>query len=142
MDNTTDTILSLIPQRPPFVMVSQLVSCDETSTRTTFLVQANNVLVNNGELSEAGLAENIAQTAAAGAGYKSLQNGGAVLTGYIGAIKNLEIFALPKVGDTIETLVTIENQVFDITMVAGVVTCQGAPMATCQMKIFIQHPNT
>ena len=135
-------ILSIIPQRPPFVMIGQLIDCDENSTRTTLLILEDNVLVNKGEFSEAGLAENIAQTAAAGAGYSMQKKGGAVATGYIGAIKNLEVFALPKVGDTIETEVTIENQVFDITMIAGVVKCDGAVIAKCQMKIFIQNPNT
>jgi predicted hotdog family 3-hydroxylacyl-ACP dehydratase len=120
-------------------MVDQLVSCDEISSHTTFRVTEENVLVYNGELSEAGLIENIAQTAAAGVGYMAQQNDGPVLTGYIGAIKNLEVFELPKVGDILETEVTIKNQIFEVTIISGVVKCRGALLAICEMKIFIKN---
>ncbi|WP_205589811.1 3-hydroxyacyl-ACP dehydratase [Mucilaginibacter celer] len=134
---TTD-VLALIPQRSPFVMVDTLVSASEDTTRTTLLVLPGNVLVNDGELSEAGLTENIAQTAAAGAGYAARQLNKPVQPGFIGAIKNLGVFALPKVGDTIETEVKIENQVFDVTIIKGKITCKGDTLAQCEMKIFIQ----
>jgi len=133
-----EDILSVIPQRPPFVMVDQLISCDGIRSCSTLRVREENPLVYNGELSEAGLIENIAQTAAAGLGYVSLQNGEPVLTGYIGAIKNLEVFGLPKTGDVIETTVAIETHVFDVTIISGNVKCKGELLATCEMKIFIK----
>ncbi|WPU98760.1 3-hydroxyacyl-ACP dehydratase [Mucilaginibacter sp. cycad4] len=134
----TQDILTLIPQRWPFVMVDELVSSNDDTTQTTLLVQAGNVLVNDGVLSEAGLVENIAQTAAARAGYIAQQLGKPVQAGFIGAVKNLEVFALPKVGDTIETEVKMENQVFDVSIIKGKITCQGSTIAQCEMKIFIQ----
>jgi predicted hotdog family 3-hydroxylacyl-ACP dehydratase len=134
----TQDILTLIPQRWPFIMVDTLASSNDEATHTTLLVQAENVLVNSGELSEAGLVENIAQTAAARAGYIAHQLGKPMLPGFIGAVKNLEVFALPKVGDTIETEVKIENQIFDVTIIKGKITCKGITIAQCEMKIFIQ----
>ncbi|WP_413670646.1 3-hydroxyacyl-ACP dehydratase [Mucilaginibacter sp. Mucisp86] len=134
----TQDVLALIPQRAPFVMIDTLVSSSDGTTLTTLLIQAGNVLVSDGELSEAGLVENIAQTAAAGAGYAAHQLGKPVLPGFIGAVKNLKVFALPKVGDTIETEVKMENQVFDVTIIKGRVTCMGNTLAQCEMKIFIQ----
>lgn len=134
----TQDILALIPQRPPFVMVDTLVSSTDDTTVTTLLVQADNVLVSDGELSEAGLTENIAQTAATGAGYAAHQLGKSVQPGFIGAVKNLEVFALPKAGDTIKTEVKIENKVFDVTIIKGKITCKGQTLAQCEMKIFIQ----
>jgi predicted hotdog family 3-hydroxylacyl-ACP dehydratase len=131
-----DDITSIIPQRPPFVMIDQLVSCDETCSNTIFKITAENVLVDDGELSEAGIIENIAQTAAAGLGYVSLQSNTPVVIGYIAAIKNLEIFAQPKVGDIIQTNVTIINQVFDVTILSGVVKCGEILVTKCEMKIF------
>ena len=95
-------------------------------------------MVCNNELSEAGLIENIAQTVAAGAGYMAKKNSEQVSIGYIGAVKNLEIFALPKVGDTINTGVAITNQVFGVTIVTGNVECNGINLAKCEMKIFIK----
>ncbi|MDB5135143.1 MAG: 3-hydroxyacyl-ACP dehydratase [Mucilaginibacter sp.] len=131
-----DNITSIIPQRPPFVMIDQLVSCDEICSNTIFKITADNVLVDNGELSEAGIIENIAQTAAAGLGYITLQGNKPIVIGYIAAIKNLEIFAQPKVGDTIQTNVTTVNQIFDVTIISGSVKCHEILIAKCEMKIF------
>jgi predicted hotdog family 3-hydroxylacyl-ACP dehydratase len=119
-------------------MVDTLVSSNDDATHTTLLVQAENALVNDDVLTEAGLVENIAQTAAARAGYIARQLGKPVQSGFIGAVKNLEIFARPKVGDTIATEVKIENQIFDVIIIKGKVTCKGVTMAQCEMKIFIQ----
>ena len=134
----TVDILTLIPQRLPFVMIDELISSNEDVTYTTLLVQAGNILVNDGVLSEAGLVENIAQTAAARAGYVAQQQGKPMRPGFIGAVKNLQVFTLPIVGDTIETEVKIENQIFDVTIIKGKITCRGAIIAQCEMKIFIQ----
>ena len=133
-----DNITSIIPQRPPFVMIDELISCNETCSITTFQVKAENVLVRNGKLSEAGITENIAQTAAAGLGYVTLQSNDPIEIGYIAAVKNLEIFAQPEVGDTIETNVTITNRVFDVTIVSGSVECGGILLAKCEMKIYLK----
>jgi len=132
-------ILSLIPQRQPFVMIDYLTDCDDVSSRTTFEVKSDNILVHNGQFTEAGLTENIAQTAAAGIGYINQQSGNMVLTGYIGAIKNLEIFALPNIGDVISTEVIIENQIFDVTIISGKITHNNMLLAKCEMKLFINN---
>ena len=139
MEISSADTLSLIPQRPPFVMIDKLVSCDPTKYKTTFLVTAGNLLVDNGNLSEAGLTENIAQTAAAGAGYLAKQISEPILNGYIGSIKNLEVFGLPKVGAVVETEVNVENQIFDVTIISGTVKCAEVLLARCEMKIFISN---
>jgi predicted hotdog family 3-hydroxylacyl-ACP dehydratase len=133
-----DNITSVIPQRPPFVMIDQLVGCDETCSDTTFKITADNVLVNDGHFSEAGIIENIAQTAAAGFGYLTLQSDGPIVIGYIAAIKNLEIFSLPGIGTVIETNVTITNRIFDMTIVTGSVKCGDVLLAKCEMKMYIK----
>jgi hypothetical protein len=45
-----ETILTLIPQRPPFVMIDQLTYSDDTSSRSSFLVKEDNIFVSNGKL--------------------------------------------------------------------------------------------
>ena len=134
-----DHISSIIPQKEPFVMIDELMSCDEINSKTKFLVKADNILIDNDELSEAGLTENIAQPAAAGFGYLSQKNNKPVLVGFIAAIKNLEVFALPKIGEIIETTVAITNQVFDVTIISGRVKRNGELLASCEMKIFIKE---
>jgi predicted hotdog family 3-hydroxylacyl-ACP dehydratase len=132
-----ENITTLIPQRPPFVMVDQLMHSDDTSSRTNLVVTAGNIFVENGVFTEPGMLENIAQTAAARAGYSFLQHDIPVQVGYIGAVKNFEVFALPQVNETIETEVVIVNQIFDVTVVTGTIKCGGRLMAQCEMKIFI-----
>jgi len=117
-------------------MVDKLLSSDENSTQTAFRVNEENVLVVEGKFSEAGLMENIAQTAAARAGYIAMMENKPVAVGYIGAVKNLEIFDLPKINDELVTDVKIENQVFDVTVISGTVRRNDIVMAQCKMNIF------
>lgn len=133
-------ILPLIPQRPPFVMVDTLVTAGENNARTKLKITSDNVFVKENQLTEPALIENIAQTAAARMGYICKQNNEQVPVGFIGAVQNLEIFALPEVGDEIETEIVIKNQVFDVTLIAGQVYLNDDVLAKCEMKIFIQ-PN-
>src|SRR5665647_864721 len=123
MIGLTNNIASLIPQRPPFVMIDQLTWNDEKITRTGFLVKEDNIFVENERFCEPGLLENIAQTAAARAGYVSGLENKPVQVGYIGAIKNLVIHSLPFVNDELVTEITVENQIFDVTLIKGRVSC-------------------
>lgn len=132
-----EDILLLIPQRPPFVMVDKLLSSDENSTQTAFRVKEENVLVSNGEFSEAGLMENIAQTAAARAGYMAIMKNKPVAVGYIVAVKNLEIFDLPKINDQLITEVKIKTEVGDMTVISGTVTRYDKVLAQCEMNIIL-----
>jgi predicted hotdog family 3-hydroxylacyl-ACP dehydratase len=132
-----ENILLLIPQRPPIVMVDELLYTDETTTRCGFRVLATNIFAENGFFGEPGLVENIAQTAAAGVGYIALQNQQPAPVGFIGAIKDLDINFLPRAGDLLVTEVRILNKVFDVTLVSGIVYCNDELAAKCEMKIFI-----
>lgn len=136
---TIENIETLIPQRPPFVMIGKLLNFSETATTTGFTIKPDNIFVENGLFREPGLVENIAQTAAARAGYVSQTENKPVLVGYIGAVNNLQVFMLPKTGDELITEITIENQIFDVTLISGKVTCNGQPVAQCKMKIFINQ---
>jgi 3-hydroxymyristoyl/3-hydroxydecanoyl-(acyl carrier protein) dehydratase len=136
---TIENIQSLIPQRPPFVMIDKLLAFSETTTTTGFIIKADNIFLQNGLFKEPGLVENIAQTAAARAGYVSYTENMPVLVGYIGAISNLQVFFLPQNGDELNTEITIENQIFDVTLISGKITCNGQPVAQCKMKIFISQ---
>ena len=134
---TIENIEILIPQRPPFVMIDKLLEVAETSTTSGFTILDNNIFVQDGIFKEPGLVENIAQTAAARAGYVSKTENKPVLVGYIGAVNNLQIFSLPKTGDELITEITIENQIFDVTLISGKITCNKQLIAQCNMKIFI-----
>jgi predicted hotdog family 3-hydroxylacyl-ACP dehydratase len=132
-----ENIIPLIPQKPPFVMVSKLLYTDATSTRSNFYISADNVFVKDNVFQEAGLLENIAQTAALRAGYLAQVKNEPVVAGYIGAVKDLEIFGLPKVDDELITEIIIENQIFDVTVFSGKVWHNEKLLAKCEVKVFI-----
>jgi len=134
-----EDIIPLIPQKLPFVMVGKLLSVDEISTKSSFVIEADNVFVKNNLFQEAGLMENVAQTAALRAGYVAKTENKPVLVGYIGAVKDFEVFSLPKVGDELTTAIKIETQVFDVTVISGKVWCDNQLLAQCEMKVFSQH---
>jgi hypothetical protein len=138
-------IKTLIPQGPPFIMVDRLLETDTTVTRTSFRITADNPLMANGRLGVAGLIENMAQTAAAGAGFAALAAGGAVRdssepgsavpSGAIIAINNLGITRLPALGEELITEVTVTARVADIIVISGRITCGQSVVATGEMKI-------
>jgi predicted hotdog family 3-hydroxylacyl-ACP dehydratase len=131
-----ENVMPLIPQKPPFVMVGKLLHSDDDVTRSSFLIRLDNVFVKNNIFQEAGLMENIAQTAALRAGYLAKTENKPVTVGYIGAVKDFEIFDLPKVNDEIITEVSIGNQILDVTVLSGKVWLNGVLLAQCEMKVF------
>jgi 3-hydroxyacyl-[acyl-carrier-protein] dehydratase len=126
-----------IPQKPPMVMVDRLIEVMEKTTVTSFLIKEDNVFCDHGEFREPGLIENMAQTAAAGAGARPGNSGGKAPLGFIGGIRNLKIDGFPKVGQEIITRVTVMHEVFDATIVQGEVFQDEELIARCELKIFL-----
>ena len=132
-----DAITELIPQRPPIVMIDELVKSDDASTTTRLEVRGDNIFCEEGFLAEPGMIENIAQTAAARMGHFAKSTGTEVPIGFIAAVSSLSIKARPRVGETIETTVSVVNEVIGITIIEGTVSLNGEEIARCEMKIFI-----
>ena len=120
-------------------MVERLLYTDDKTSRTSFIIQENNVLVCDGYFTEAGLMENIAQTVAAGAGYKAMLEQTPVAVGYIAAIKNFEVHELPKTGNELVTEISFKEQVFNMRVIDGTVKCADKLIVTCEMKIFVEE---
>ena len=137
-ENHTD-IHEYIPQRPPIVMIDRIVNVSESKVVCEFQIKNDNIFVAEGKLFEPGIIENIAQTIAAGAGYRAKQKNEKVKLGYIAAIKNLNIYTLPSVDDILSTTVQIVNEVFSVTIVQAIVLCGSTEIADCEMRIFIEE---
>lgn len=134
-----DNILELIPQRAPIVMVDEFVGIDENISRTRFTVYEENIFVDNNKLSECGLIEHIAQSAAARVGYIFKSNNQPIPIGYIGSVNNFELNELPQVGDTVSTTIEILQEVFNITLIKAVCHIGDREIASCKMKIFLEQ---
>ena len=132
-----EPIITYIPQRPPFVMVDRLVLVTDTDTISELVVKDQNLFCEEGHFFESGLIENIAQTVAAGAGYRSLQKGEAPTIGMIGSIKRLSITKRPQTGNNLLTTVKIITELGNAVVVAGEVKVDDEIIATCQLNIFL-----
>ncbi len=130
--------LAYIPQRSPFVMIDTITSADgEVTTTTSFHIKDDNIFNRNGHFTEAGLVENMAQTAGAGTGYRWKMQNKPAPGGYIAGLRNLHVTALPATGDTITTETTFVQTLLNFHLVKATVTCNGRDIATCELKIFM-----
>jgi len=120
------------------VMVDRLVEVSEVVTVTAFVIRPDNILVEDGLFREPGLIENMAQSAAAGTGARSVGPGEEAPVGFIGGIRHLEISAFPKVGEEITTRVTVLHNVMEAAVVQAEVFLAGRCIASCEMKIFLK----
>jgi len=132
-------IRTLLPQREPFVMVGTLVHFDMQVVRTETTVDEQNIFVDNGKMSSSGLIENIAQTCAARIGYVNkyiLKKG--IQIGFIGAIRNLTVSALPSTCDVMTTEVTVIEEIFGMVLANAKVCLGQKELVTCEIKIAIR----
>lgn len=132
-------IFEYIPQRDPICLVHTIYESTTESVKTGFNVEQGHLLVSNGHLTEAGIIENLAQSAAAHAGFLARKQNMAPKVGFIGNIKDLQIYELPAVNTEVITEVKIKAFVMNVTLVTASSTCNGKPVALCEMKIFLQE---
>jgi predicted hotdog family 3-hydroxylacyl-ACP dehydratase len=137
-----DAVEAYIPQRKPMVMIGTLVSVSGVTTVTRYRITADNLFSSERFLREPGLIENMAQTAAAGAGYYAKKSGTLPRVGFIGGVNNLVIYKLPPAGAEITTEVTVAHEVMDASIVNGKIMLDGNLVAECELKIFLISPVT
>ena len=130
-------ISHLIPQKSPFVMVDSLLDFTDVSLVSSFKVTAPNLFLDETNFLEPGLVENMAQSVALHTGYAYFLKGEEAPTGYIGSIKKVEIFELPKLGDTLRTEVKVLHEFMGVTMVEVDVFIEDLVIASGQMKTVI-----
>lgn len=134
-----NNILEYIPQRPPIVMVSEILECTQKSITTIFNIPKRNIFVADGYLQEAGVIENIAQSAAAMTGYQAMTNNSTVKRGFIGSVKKLTIEKLPIAGEAINTEINVITEVMNATVIEGAVFQNNEKIANCEMNIFLEE---
>ena len=139
-----DTVAKLIPQEFPMVMVHGLLMHNSQQTLTSFTIEKGNIFIENGLFTEAGLIENMAQSAALRTGWisaKAMEEDAefSPVVGVIGAIKNLEIFRKPEVNSRLETTIDLLTEFGSATMVEATVRKDGEVLATAELKIFLTN---
>lgn len=134
-----DSILQYIPQRPPIVLISRIYKSDDTTVVTGFDITEEHIFTHHGKLSESGIIENMAQTAASRAGYEAVKHNSKPVIGFIGNIKDLVIYELPLVGNELLTEVVTKTQVMNVSIIEAKSYSQNRLIAICEMKIFLQE---
>jgi len=133
-------ILDYIPQRPPIVMVDEILEYNEKTILTSFQIKADNIFVEDGIFTESGLMENMAQSAASKVGYACKKSGEEVSLGFIGAISKVKVYDLPKVGAYIKTKIIFDKTVFNVSLINAQVYFENNLICQCEMKIVIDNP--
>jgi len=141
-----DSILELLPQRPPMVMIDGLLSCEGPTVVTTLEIRAENIFVSDGIFRAPGLIENMAQTAAARTGLQMKQKQGAenkkVPVGVIGSVKNFRLHFSPAIGARLVTTLQIEHEVLMATVARATVEANGKLAAEADLQIFLTEEET
>jgi len=132
-------VLNMIPQKPPMAMVDGLIAHDNTTTTSRLALDKQNIFCKNGFFHEPGLIENIAQTVALRAGYIAKKNNLDPQLGFIGAVKRMHIFELPRDTDILHTKITLLNQLMNASFIKGEVYVGSKIMAKGEMTIFKQE---
>ena len=135
MDLQEIEITTLIPQRPPFVMVDRILSCENDDAVTELRVREDNILLEDTHLSSAGVVENMAQSCAVRMGCGNVLKNEPIRLGYIGEVKNLKIYRLPKLNEVLTTEVHVMMEYFDMTLASVCTKVNDEVVAEARMKL-------
>lgn len=132
--------MKYIPQAAPFEMIDQLASANEQESHSQLTIREDNIFVVNGCFTEPGIIENMAQTAAAGIGYQAItEKQSTPPLGFIGQIKNINIYHLPEVGSQISTEIIVENTLLNVKVLKGKVSIGQQLIAEGSFKVFVEN---
>ena len=112
MDLKDIPITSLIPQRPPFVMVDRVLTCEKAEAVTEFVVREDNIFLDDMVLAPAGIMENMTQSCAARMGCINREQKDSIKIGFIG---NCAIIRQPRCHETLHTYIEIVEEVLNLT---------------------------
>jgi len=132
-----ENIESVIPQRSPFIMISNLLDADPVKFETDFFIREETIFIKKGFLQEVALIENIAQTCAAGFGFLTKQSGGKPMLGFIGGVSKVIVHMLPKVNTRINTRAVITHRLENVYLIKGENYYGDEKLLECEMKIVI-----
>lgn len=131
-------VSQLIPQGLPMIMVDGLISSDETETVSTLTIVEDNIFYKEGVFCEPGIIENIAQTAALRSGYQASVKNEKPAVGFIGSVKKLKVYDLPKLNDILTTKIIVTTQLLNALIVRGETRVGDILIAEGDLNIFLQ----
>lgn len=148
MDTLVD-IRNYLPHREPMLMVDLILTIDAQSVETTFLIKEDNIFIDKNTFIEAGLIENVAQTCSSIVAQKYFANPDGEkntrVIGFISTLKNLKIYELPKVNNSIITRATLVSKFAGDDYTLCTMSCESfheeTQLLECEINLFIQKTN-
>jgi len=151
MDTLID-IKKYLPHRYPMLMVDMILNMDEKKVETIFEIKENSIFIQNKILTEVGLIENAAQTCSSviAKDYFVDENNqdkeDVDVVGFISAIKTLNIYKLPKAGDTIKTIAILASKFISNEYSLCTMNCKSFHkeelLLEGEINLFIQENNS
>ncbi|MBD79181.1 MAG: hypothetical protein CL840_09695 [Crocinitomicaceae bacterium] len=143
-------VTKLLPHQHPFVLISHLVEMVGNRAITQFKIPKDHLLIENGYLSETGLLENLAQTAALSAGFAYFTGKEPEMgsyqppMGYMGSIKKIQIQRIPHYSEKLETrtvlLKSIKSGQTEVVFCIGKISSGAEVLAHGEFKLFLIYP--
>ncbi len=122
------------------LLVDELVSTDAESCITRLTIRDDNVLTEEGHLTEYGIIEHMAQSASALAGYQARMAGATTPpVGMIGEVKGFQLLRLPLKGEEICTEIRMGLTVGQVTNVSAKTYIGEEVLATSNFKIVMEE---
>lgn len=149
MDTSVD-IRNYLPHREPMLMVDLILTIDALSVETIFLIKEDNIFVDKNTFIEAGLIENVAQTCSSIVAQKYFaktdEEENVSVIGFISTLKNLKIYQLPKVNNSIITRATLVSKFVGDDYTLCTMNCESfheeVQLIECEINLFIQKTNS
>jgi len=116
-------------------MIDNLIEATPEKFETDFRILPDNIFVENGVLREFALIENIAQSSSAGLAIIKRVSGEKPVEGLMGAISKLKLYELPRVHDTIYTIVILVTQFENMFLLKGENQVNGRKLLECELKL-------
>lgn len=125
-------ITTLLPHRPPMLLLDALTNAQDRRIEACFTVRANNIFLrDDGTLEGVALLEAMAQCLAAGNG---LHTPGRI--GYLAAVRHCQITGAARLGDDLCATATLTAQVGNIHVVESCLTRAGEVLARAEFKVY------
>ncbi|MDQ1160406.1 3-hydroxyacyl-[acyl-carrier-protein] dehydratase [Chryseobacterium sp. SORGH_AS 447] len=134
-------IHNFLPHREPMLMTDYILELTKEKVITSFEIKEGNIFVDKGVFVEAGLIENSAQTCSSILGQSFFENPetDTNVIGFITNIKKIEIFSLPKVGNTIISKASLISQFENICHIFCETFLEDELLIRSEINLFIQE---
>ncbi len=130
--------VTLLPHRPPMILVDQLISFQDGAGCVSALVRENDLFVaTDGCLEEVAMIELVAQSYATIKGYDDQINKRPVQRGFLVGGRTFKFLRLPHIGETLLIDIVVSGELDSFSVVDGVIKVGDEIIAKGSVKLWL-----